>query len=1153
MGIIHNEKEVRSATLNYFNDDALASDVFIKKYALQNQNLEYEDLTPDDTHIRMASEFARIERNYLNPLSKEEIYSYFKNFKYIIPQGSPMEGIGNNYRIQSLSNCFVIESPSDSYGGILKTDQEQAQIMKRRGGVGFDISYIRPKGVKTKNAAKTSDGIGIFMERFSNTTREVAQNGRRGALMLSIASSHYEIETFIDIKKNLTKVTGANISIRIDDKLMQAVKNNEMYTLQWPVNVENPTVKKEISARKLWEKITDAAWEFAEPGVLFWDTIVRNTPSDIYKDFGFNSISVNPCISGDTLIAVADGRMNVRIDQLAKEEKDVNVYCLNDKGDVCIETMRNPRITGFNQPIYKITLENGHEIKVTKNHKFLLTTGEYKEAIDIAKGDSLHIMTKYEASFDEIFNNSNSKRQNYFWINNKGKNKAEHRIIADHESKINYGEVVHHKDFNGLNNSIDNLKILSKADHDYLHSESIKGLNNPYFKYDHVKRAFDNAASHPGEKNGRYIAISDEDLKKYASELMIKMQRLISWHELYEYLKDTYNIVIPENFTLYRKKTLSNFLELIAVDLNINNDLIFNDPRIIKRYKRALEQYNNVKIENGLILVEKICEGCGNKYWTNYDKREISFCSISCSNVWHNRNTNVNINRTININKTYKAKADITKQNQIKVFNDLKFNNNNIPNYKDWVTSCKTNKIVYRLGTKYGFKSYDDMQEASSLFNHRVVSVEFCGNENVYNGTVYKYHNFFVGEFKEFTKSNKRKFVYLNNMQCGEICLSSYDSCRLMVINATSYVNNHFKPEAIFDYELFAKHVIVAQRLMDDLVDLELEQIDKILNKIERDPENDETKRIEKNLWLKIKTAAQTGRRTGLGITGLGDAIAMLNIKYGSDESIIEIEKIYKTLAINSERSSVILAKERGAFPIWSFELEKGHPFLEKIWAEDAQLYEDYKASGRRSIATTTTAPVGSMSMMTQTSSGIEPVFMTDYKRRKKIMGDSNIIPDFIDASGDKWQEFIVYHHGLKEWMDVTGETDISKSPYYKATANEIDAMQTVKIQSVAQKWLEHSISKTCVTSDTLIETENGLEYVFELDTAELINTHVGNLQPIEDIWSNGKRDVYEVKTINGKILKCTKEHKILTIDHETGNEIWKEVQYLKSGDMIKT
>jgi len=581
-------EEVKEATLSYFLGDAMACDVWMSKYALQDKEGNFKELTPEDTHKRLAREFARIEQKYPNPISEEEIFSYFDHFKYIIPQGSPMEGIGNDYRLQSLSNCFVIESPADSYGGILRTDQEQAQLMKRRGGVGFDISNIRPKGMQTNNAAKTTDGIGIFMERFSNTTREVAQNGRRGALMLVCSISHPEIETFITIKNDRTKVTGANLSLKLSNEFMTAVKNGTTYTQKWPE--KNPIVFKEIDAKKLWNLIITNAWANAEPGVLFWDTALKNTPSDIYKEFGFESISTNPC---------------------------------------------------------------------------------------------------------------------------------------------------------------------------------------------------------------------------------------------------------------------------------------------------------------------------------------------------------------------------------------------------------------------------------------------------------------------------------------SEIILSAYDACRLITMNVFSYVINPYTNAAYFDYDLFAKHVIIAQRLMDDLVDLELEQIEKILKKIKNDPENNETKRVEIELWHKIKISTINGRRTGLGPTAIGDTMAALNIKYGSDKSITEIEKIYKNLAINACRSSVTMAEERGAFPIYSYELEKDHEFLNRIVKSDEKLYDDYKKHGRRNIADTTTAPTGSMSTLTQTSSGIEPVFMLEYRRRKKIMNDNDIKPDFIDQNGDKWQEYIIYHHGLKKWMEITRETDITKSPYFGATAKEIDYMKTTEIQAAAQKWISHSISKT--------------------------------------------------------------------------------------------
>ena len=579
-------------TKTYFAGDELAAKVFVDKYALRNENGELLESTPDQLHQRLAKEFARIEKKYDNPLSEEEIYEQFKGFKKIVPQGSPMSAIGNPYQIQSASNCFVIPSPKDSYGGILFSDQEQAQIMKRRGGVGFDISNIRPKGVNTKNAAKTTDGISVFMERFSNTCREVAQNGRRGALMLTISCHHPEIKTFINIKKDKKKVTGANISIRLTDEFMKAVKADTEVQLRWPVDSTTPTVTKMVKAKEIWDEIVSAAWESAEPGLLFWDNIMKNGPADIYEEF--RSVSTNPC---------------------------------------------------------------------------------------------------------------------------------------------------------------------------------------------------------------------------------------------------------------------------------------------------------------------------------------------------------------------------------------------------------------------------------------------------------------------------------------GEITLSPYDSCRLMVVNLSTFVKNPFTDKAKFDYTDFSKTVQIAQRLMDDMIDIELEQIDKILNKIEKDPEDKNIKKIELDLWNNIKKACINGRRTGLGITALGDALAALNIQYGSPESIKKTDAIYKSLAINAEKSSCQMAKDRGAFPAFDRALEKGHPFITRLLDQDEELASLYKKHGRRNISTTTTAPVGSVSMLTQTTSGIEPTFALSYNRKKKILSSDTLTKvSFVDAMGDKWQEFPVYHHGLQQWANINGKTteDANKSPYFKATSADIDWVASVDIQAAAQKWISHSISKTC-------------------------------------------------------------------------------------------
>ena len=603
--------EAIEASREYFGGDDLAANVFVTKYALTDKGGNIYEETPDDMHCRMAKEFARIETKYPNPMSENEIYKLFKDFKYIVPQGSPMSGIGNPYQIQSISNCFVIESPYDSYGGILKTDQELVQIAKRRGGVGFDLSTIRPRGQNTANCARTTDGIEVFMDRFSNSCREVAQNGRRGALMLTISVHHPQIRDFIKIKRDLTRVTGANISIRLSDEFLEAVEKNKAFELRFPIAGKDPQVSEWIDANKLWDDIIESAHACAEPGLLFWDNAKRMTPSDIYEEEGFGSQSTNPC---------------------------------------------------------------------------------------------------------------------------------------------------------------------------------------------------------------------------------------------------------------------------------------------------------------------------------------------------------------------------------------------------------------------------------------------------------------------------------------GEIILSPYDSCRLMVVNLLSFVDDPFTAHAEFDYDKMGEVVQKAQRLMDDMVDLEIEQVKKIIAKIDNDPEPDEVKRMEMELWSNIESMALLGRRTGLGVTAVGDALAALGIQYGSDKSIEITEIFYKTLALNAYRSSSIMAKERGAFVAHDHDKERGHEFLERIWEAAPDVYEMSKKYGRRNIALTTTAPAGSISTLTQTTSGIEPAYLLKYVRRKKLTeNDLDARVDFVDDVGDRWQEYDVYHHGFKQWMDqlTIGEGETmsyekleAMSPYTNATSNNINWVAKIKMQAVAQKWICHAISNTTnVSADTNVDT----------------------------------------------------------------------------------
>jgi ribonucleoside-diphosphate reductase alpha chain len=598
--------------LEYFNGDDLASSVFVTKYALTDKSGRVFEETPDDMHRRLAREFFRIESNYPNPMSEEEIYSLFRDFKYVVPQGSPMSGIGNPHQIQSISNCFVIPSPFDSYGGILTTDQELVQIAKRRGGVGFDLSTIRPKGLITANAARTTDGIEVFMDRFSNSCREVAQGGRRGALMLTISVHHPQIRDFIKIKKDLKRITGANISVRLTDEFLKAVDSQEDFEIRFPVGKEEDhTISEMISASGVWDEIIESAHESAEPGLLFWDTAIKNTPSDIYSHEGFRSVSTNPC---------------------------------------------------------------------------------------------------------------------------------------------------------------------------------------------------------------------------------------------------------------------------------------------------------------------------------------------------------------------------------------------------------------------------------------------------------------------------------------GEIILSPYDSCRLMVVNLLSFVENPFTDDSYFNFEKFSEITEKAQRLMDDMVDIEMEQVSKILNKIETDPEPNYVKNIERNLWESVLEQAKKGRRTGLGVTAVGDSLAALGIRYGSDKSIETVEKIYRELAVSAYRSSCIMAKERGSFPIHDHDIEKDHEFLNKIWSASEDILKMSKRYGRRNIALTTTAPAGSVSTLTQTTSGIEPAYLLSYTRRKKLTeGDVEGRIDYVDDIGDKWQEYTVYHHGFQQWMNsvkagseksISDEELVAMSPYFGATANEIDWVAKVKMQAAAQKWVCHAISNTTnIPANTDVET----------------------------------------------------------------------------------
>jgi len=847
----YTKDQALEASKKYFNGDEAAADVFVGKYALR-QGDHYYELTPRDMHRRMAREFARIEAKYPNPMSEEEIFESFDHFGKIVPQGSPMYGIGNNFTIVSVSNCFVVPSPVDSYGGILYTDQQIAHIFKRRGGVGFDISNIRPKGLATNNAAITTDGIGVFMERYSNTTNEVAQNGRRGALMLTISVHHPEIETFIKIKSDKKKVTGANVSIRLTDAFLEAVEKNTTYTQQFPVDSDNPRVKKEVNAREVWKMIIKYAHKRAEPGLLNWDTVVRYTPSDIYKNEGFGSIATNPCLTGDTRVATHLGLIKIKDLAESGEKLKVSVDNRIDSKElgVSVKEATHAFKTSDNEDVFLVTTNEGYSFKATSYHNCPTTRGIVKLK-DLNVGDRLLVQ---------------SGRGQFGTYGDKS---AGSELAMDE----GYEETVPEEIWSGTR-------------------ECVASYLNTLFDY----------------TSGRVV------------------------------------------FNSQNKSFLCDIQVLLA-NFGIFSTIVKHD---------RFEMYS-LSVKNGSAI---------------RFEQEIGFAG----------------NHTAEISPL-------------------------------------------------------DMEDS---FEAEISSIELIGQEPVYCLNQPENHTFIANG--------------LATGNCSEIILNAFGACRLICLNLIHFIKDAYLPTASFDFDEFAKYTQKAQRLMDDLVDIEIEKIDAILQKVHQDPEPLHIRQVEIDLWTSMKEDAIKGRRTGLGITALGDTFAALGMRYGSPESMDMTDRIYKCLAINAYKSSCIMAGERGTFPIYDYQKEVGHPFMERLLFEDKELYDLYRRNGKRNIAILTTAPTGSVSMLTQTTSGIEPAFLVEYDRFRKLSLDeinAGIKPDRVDELGIAWKKYTVYHPGYQKWMDATGKSAYEESPYYKATSNDIDWVSHVDVQAAAQKWVDHSISKT--------------------------------------------------------------------------------------------
>lgn len=1098
--------QVFEESVKYFEGDEFAAKVFVDKYALQNSNGEYLELTPKDMHHRLAKEFARIEQKYPNPMSEEDIFALLDHFKYIVPQGSPMYGIGNDHYVQSLGNCFVVESPYDSYGGICKSDQELAQLMKRRAGVGLDLSNIRPKGSSTANAAKTTDGIGIFMERFSNTCREVAQclgkdtliltvNGLKKISEIEIGDEVWTNQKWIPVEKILKNNKRVVKLITESGKEILASKDHVFHTINGEKKINQLSIDDSIT------QIIGNGWsgEDIKLKAIKYQQIGKNKsnrlhkgitlPSVLNKDmayilgqmYGDGFVMKNKGVDNGISIALSDdwGLISNKLLDFTKKTFNLNMLIRNKKGEKCSDGKI------FSRELVLYLKENN--LLKQKSNEIIFPSQLLKAKPDV-------LFSFISGYFDADGCVQKSKKQ--YKINSVQKD----FLLTIQNIFMSFGI------FSKIHKEIKSNKIGQENWKD-IYSLTING------------------------------ELSQNNFRQLMSE-SVKISQVSFDSKNRDLTKSIYNILDlnskagRHSFIIDNKQYLSySSLNKVKCELN-NNDcnFLFQD-----HVKEIIEQEAEEDVYD-LVLGKEHLFFANGLYAHNSGRRGALMESISINHP--EVETFISIKQNLKKVTGANISVRLTDEFMNAVKNDEDFT-------LRWPVDSKTPTITNKVKSK---KIWD------AIINSAWTSAE--------PGILF--WDKIIGNSPADIYANKYpNFKTQSTNPCGELPLG-LDSCRLLVVNLLSFVKNPFTKEAEFDYNLYSNICQKAQRLMDDLIDLEIEKIEKIINKIKSDPEPESIKLIELNMWNQFLTSCKMGRRTGTGITALGDCLAAMNIKYGSEQSIKITGKIYQQLMINAYKSSCIMAGERGAFPIFDASLEKGHPFINLGLSLDEDLKNIYNKNGRRNIALLTTAPAGSVSSLTRTTSGIEPVYMTNYTRRKKHNpSDKNARIDFTDAMGDQWQEFTVYHHGITKWMEITGESDITKSPYWGATATEIDWIASVDLQAAAQEYIDHSISKTCVTKDSLIETEDGLMYIDELidfntpnisKKIENIKTKncFGDFENISHVHTMNYSKIIKVTLENGLEIKVSPKERFMVLNDESGLEEWKFIEDLEIGDKIK-
>jgi ribonucleotide reductase alpha subunit len=949
---------------------------------------------------------------------------------------------------------------------------------------GMTYEFLRPAGSMVNSTRGVASGPVSFMNIVNGTTEVVKQGGvRRGANMGILAVAHPDILRFIHAKNDQHSLTNFNISVTVTDKFMAAVDAKEWFQTEFDnepwtqtifdavsgtdyvvyrrpdgttatfadklafetadlsdCSIETPPTPGMVYAPDIWNRIIGSAHKYAEPGIIYIDEVNRH--NHMISSMG-PIHACNPCVTGETLVSVADGRGNVTIKELADDGRDVPVYALNESGKLVVRTMRNPRITGYKQPIYKVTLDDGSTVRATANHKFLIRGGEYKRVDELQKGDSLHIMTRFHASLKDLFPNANSRSQDYIWANNGGQksHKAEHRLIAQfHQNLENIpaGHVVHHKDFNAQNNRPENLQIMSVEDHDRLHGDLMMGENNPMVraqtewseeKWAAYRQNMSEAVS--GEKNSRFSGFSNEDLKTCALELTEQLGRRFSAKEWANYAGTR---GLPTQFSKWRSDHLGGLLgfsKWAAAELGLEHS--DKDPRSVRLYLELTAQGYDCTFIGGCVHINKNCEVCSKQFVTIPFKREHGICSPICAlNSYRNTIPDWESNRLANSKAGHEKRKVGLRAQQVKVFLECKAKGET--QKKDWIDACREKGISFEISRKTSpFRSFESLKEAASMTNHKVVSVEFDGEETVYNGTVDEFHNFFVGGFESLTETGKPMFSYINNRQCGEQMLHFNNSCNLGSIDVAKFykkIGDGRDADACVDWARLARATHLCTQFLDNVVDaghFPLPEIDDVVKRT---------------------------RPVGLGIMGFADLCLALKVTYGNQDSIELMEKVMGFIRRESWMASLRLGAEKGTFP----EFEANREDYAKFLYEEIGIPRDMPLTPRN-YEVTTIAPTGTISLVAETSSGIEPNFSWAYVRRDTL-GEryyvNSLAAEALGKTVDQSDE-----HSIKEAAEFVVE-NLEKLPSYFISAMDITSHQHVKVLAAAQKHTDNSISKTC-------------------------------------------------------------------------------------------